>query len=131
MLEKLINKIEQYNPDMDLELVIKAYNYAQQAHEGQKRISGDPYINHPAHVAMILSELELDLNTIVAGLLHDVVEDTDSAMQDIEREFGSEIAQLVDGVTKLGRIWYRTKEEEQAENLRKMFIAMAKDIRVI
>ena len=131
MLEKLINKIEQYNPDMDLELVIKAYNYAQQAHEGQKRISGDPYINHPAHVAMILSELELDLNTIVAGLLHDVVEDTDSAMQDIEREFGSEIAQLVDGVTKLGRIWYRTKEEEQAENQRKMFIAMAKDIRVI
>lgn len=131
MLEKLINKIEQYNPDMDLELVIKAYNYAQQAHEGQKRISGDPYINHPAHVAMILSELELDLNTIVAGLLHDVVEDTTSAMQDIEREFGSEIAHLVDGVTKLGRISYQTKEEEQAENLRKMFIAMAKDIRVI
>ena len=131
MLEKLINKIEQYNPDMDLELVIKAYNYAQQAHEGQKRVSGDPYINHPAHVAMILSELELDLKTIVAGLLHDVVEDTTSAMQDIERVFGSEIAQLVDGVTKLGRIWYRTKEEEQAENLRKMFIAMAKDIRVI
>ena len=89
MLEKLINKIEQYNPDMDLELVIKAYNYAQQAHEGQKRVSGDPYINHPAHVAMILSDLELDLNTSVAGLLHDVVEDPDSAMQDIERNLAA------------------------------------------
>ncbi|MFA7216247.1 MAG: HD domain-containing protein, partial [Bacillota bacterium] len=131
MLEKLMNKIKQYNSDMDLEFVIKAYNYAQQAHEGQKRVSGDPYINHPAHVAMILAELELDLSTIVAGILHDVIEDTASAMQDIEREFGSEIAQLVDGVTKLGRIQYQTKEEEQAENLRKMFIAMAKDIRVI
>jgi len=131
VLEKLINKIEQYNPDMDLSIVIKAYNYAQQAHQGQRRVSGDPYINHPAHVSMILAELELDLNTIVAGLLHDVIEDTASAMQDIEREFGSEVAQLVDGVTKLGKIRYETKEEEQAENLRKMFIAMAKDIRVI
>ncbi|MGI6703457.1 MAG: RelA/SpoT family protein [Clostridia bacterium] len=131
MLEKLINKIEQYSPDMDLDTVINAYNYAQQAHEGQKRVSGDPYINHPAHVAMILAEFELDLSTIMAGLLHDVIEDTASAMQDIERTFGSEIAQLVDGVTKLGRISYKTKEEEQAENLRKMFIAMAKDIRVI
>ncbi|MBA1336816.1 MAG: GTP pyrophosphokinase [Firmicutes bacterium] len=131
MLEKLINKIEQYSPDMDLDLVIKAYNYAQQAHEGQKRISGDPYINHPAHVAMILAELELDLTTIVAGLLHDVIEDTAFTIQDIEKSFGSDIALLVDGVTKLGKLTYQTKEEEQAENLRKMFVAMARDIRVI
>ncbi len=131
MLEKIINKIEQYSPDMDLGVVIKAYNYAQQAHEGQKRISGDPYINHPAHVAAILAELELDLSTIVAGLLHDVLEDTDFPIENIEANFGSEVAHLVDGVTKLGRISYQTKEEEQAENLRKMFIAMAKDIRVI
>lgn len=131
MLEKLVNKIEQYNPNMDLELIIKAYNYAQQAHQGQKRISGDPYINHPAHVAAILAELELDQNTIVAGLLHDVLEDTAYPIEDIEKNFGDEVAQLVDGVTKLGRISYQTKEEEQAENLRKMFIAMAKDIRVI
>lgn len=131
MLEKLINKIEQYSPDMDLDLVIKAYSYAQQAHEGQKRISGDPYINHPAHVAMILAELELDLTTIVAGLLHDVIEDTAFTIQDIEKSFGSDIALLVDGVTKLGKLTYETKEEEQAENLRKMFVAMARDIRVI
>lgn len=131
MLEKLINKIEQYNPDMDLDLIIKAYNFAQQAHEGQKRISGDPYINHPAHVAIILADLELDMTTIVAGLLHDVIEDTAFAIQDIEKNFGSEIALLVDGVTKLGKLTYQTKEEEQAENLRKMLVAMARDIRVI
>lgn len=131
MLEKLINKIEQYNPDMDLEMVIKAYNFAQQAHQGQRRISGDPYINHPARVAMILAELELDLNTVVAGLLHDVIEDTSFKPKDIEREFSKEIARLVDGVTKLGKLEYKSKEEEQAENLRKMFVAMARDIRVI
>jgi GTP pyrophosphokinase len=131
VLEKLINKIEQYNPDMDLDLIIKAYNFAQQAHEGQKRISGDPYINHPAHVAIILADLELDMTTIVAGLLHDVIEDTAFAIQDIEKNFGSEIALLVDGVTKLGKLTYQTKEEEQAENLRKMLVAMARDIRVI
>jgi len=131
MIEKLVNKIEQYTPDMDLKLVIKAYNYAQQAHQGQKRISGDPYINHPVHVAMILAELELDLTTIVAGLLHDVIEDTPFSLKDIEKEFGGEIAQLVDGVTKLGKLEYKSKEEEQAGNLRKMFVAMAKDIRVI
>ena len=85
MLEKLINKIEQYNPDMDLELVIKAYNFAQEAHQGQKRVSGDPYINHPVHVAMILAELELDLTTVVAGLLHDVIEDTPFSLEDIRK----------------------------------------------
>lgn len=131
MLEKLINKIEQYNPDMDLELVIRAYNFAQEAHQGQKRVSGEPYIYHPVHVAMILAELELDLITIVAGLLHDVIEDTSFSLDDIRKNFGYEIARLVDGVTKLSRLQYRTKEEEQAENLRKMFVAMAKDIRVI
>ncbi len=131
MIEKLVNKIEQYNPDMDLKLVIKAYNFAQQAHQDQTRISGDPYINHPVHVAMLLAELELDLTTIVAGLLHDVIEDTPFSIKDLEKEFGGEIAQLVDGVTKLGKLEYKSKEEEQAENLRKMFVAMARDIRVI
>lgn len=131
MIEKLINKIEHYNPDMDLELVIRVYNFAQQAHQDQKRISGDPYINHPVSVAMILAELELDLTTIVAGLLHDVIEDTPFSLEDLEKEFGTEIARLVDGVTKLGKLEYKSKEEEQAENLRKMFVAMARDIRVI
>lgn len=131
MLENLLLMIEQYNPDADLDVIIKAYNYAYNAHEGQYRKSGEKYIVHPLEVAKILAELELDVFTIAAGLMHDVVEDTNVSYSDIENNFGKEIADLVDGVTKLGKIEYKSKEETQAENLRKMFMAMGKDIRVI
>ncbi len=114
-----------------VEIILKAYDYAEKAHQGQKRSSGDPYIIHPLEVSLILLELGLDADTVAAGILHDVVEDTGSAPQELENEFGPEIAKLVDGVTKLSRIEYKTKEEQQVENLRKMFVAMAKDIRVI
>jgi len=128
---KLKNKIKAYNPGCDLELLDKAYNIAKSAHEGQKRESGEDYISHPIEVAHILADLELDCTTIIAGLLHDTVEDTYCTIDDIKEQIGEEIANLVDGVTKLDKIPYTTKEEQQAENLRKMFLAMAKDIRVI
>ncbi len=131
MLENLLLRIEQYNPDADLKIVIKAYDYATKAHENQYRKSGEQYITHPMEVAKILAELELDVETIAAGLLHDVIEDTEITFEDIEREFGTEVAELTDGVTKLGKIAYKSKEETQAENMRKMFLAMGKDIRVI
>ncbi|MDY6825726.1 MAG: bifunctional (p)ppGpp synthetase/guanosine-3',5'-bis(diphosphate) 3'-pyrophosphohydrolase [Bacillota bacterium] len=133
--KKLIDlkkKFERYYPDLkDWELVEKAYNFSLQAHSGQLRESGESYIMHPLGVAIILSELELDLVTIVAGLLHDVVEDTPVTLEEILEEFGTEVAELVDGVTKLGRLDFTSKEEQQAETLRKMFIAMARDIRVV
>lgn len=131
MLENFIEKIKQYNPYYDLSRIVKAYNFAENAHEGQYRKSGERFFIHPMNVALILAELELDESTIIAGLLHDVVEDTKHTFEDIAREFGEEIALMVDGVTKLGKFTYETKEERQAENLRKMFLAMAKDIRVI
>lgn len=115
----------------DWALIQKAYNFALKAHEGQKRVSGDSFIIHPLGVALILSDLELDLVTIVTGLLHDVLEDTLVSYEEIEEEFGEEVASLVDGVTKLSRIEFRSKEEHQAETWRKMFVAMARDIRVI
>ena len=131
-LAELKEQIKSYYPvEPNLTLLEKAYRYAVTAHQGQKRFSGELYITHPIGVAKILAELELDIDTIVAGLLHDVVEDTDITLEDIEREYGKEIALLVDGVTKLSKLEYRSKEEHQAENLRKMFIAMARDIRVL
>ncbi len=131
MLENLLLSIEQYSPDSDLELIIKAYNLAESAHVGQYRKSGERYFVHPVSVAKILVELQMDVKTIAAGLLHDVVEDTKYTYEDIKSMFGIEVAELVDGVTKLGKIEYKSKEETQAENIRKMFIAMAKDIRVV
>ena len=131
MLENLLLMIQQYSPDSDLNLVIKAYNFAESAHEGQLRKSGEKYFVHPVEVSKILAELEMDVDTICAGLLHDVVEDTRYSYADIAKDFGKEVADLVEGVTKLGQIEYKSKEEAQAENLRKMFMAMAKDIRVI
>ena len=128
---KLVAKIKEYNPNCDFTLLEKAYKMASSAHEGQLRESGEPYISHPVEVAHILADLELDSTTIIAGLLHDTVEDTNCTYDEIKGMFGEDTAMLVDGVTKLDKIPYTTKEEQQAENLRKMFMAMAKDIRVI
>lgn len=131
MLENLILKIEQYNPQANTKQVIKAYSFAEAAHEGQYRNSGERFFVHPYNVAMILIELNMDTDTIVAGLLHDVLEDTDVVYEKLVEEFGEEVADLVEGVTKLKKLKYKTKQENQAENLRKMVVAMAKDIRVI
>lgn len=127
----LIKKIKQYHPSNDFNLIEKAYLLALEAHGSQVRKSGEPYIIHPLSVALILAELELDRETIVAGILHDVIEDTKYSYDDIVKMFSAEIADLVDGVTKLEKIKYTSREEVQAENYRKMFLAMAKDIRVI
>ena len=129
--EQLKEDMSACNKNFDLELIDKAYNLALDAHGNQRRISGIPYILHPTSVACILVELGMDTQSIVAALLHDVVEDTAYTVSDIEKMFGKEIANLVDGVTKLGKIPYSSQEEQQAENLRKMLIAMAEDIRVI
>lgn len=131
MLEKLVTIIEQNNPRADLALIIDAYHFAEAAHEGQKRNSGEKFFIHPVNVAMILAELNMDTDTIVAGLLHDVIEDTNITYEEIADKFGIEIANLVEGVTKLKKLKYKTKQENQAENLRKMVLAMANDIRVI
>ncbi|MDK2798464.1 MAG: diphosphokinase / guanosine-3,5-bis(diphosphate) 3-diphosphatase [Clostridiales bacterium] len=128
---KLVEKVNKYNPQCDWDLLSKAYKVSREAHDGQNRISGEPYIMHPLGVAHILAELELDCESLVAGLLHDVIEDTSYSYEEIKNMFGEQVALLVDGVTKLGKIPYTTKEEQQVENLRKMFLAMAKDIRVI
>ncbi len=128
----LIDKMKSYHPSDDFSLVEKAYRMADSAHQGQKRKSGEPYIIHPLCVAIILAGLEMDKETIIAGLLHDVIEDTEKTREDIEKEFSPEVALLVDGVTKLTQLSLsQDKIEIQAENLRKMFLAMAKDIRVI
>jgi GTP pyrophosphokinase len=131
MLENLLLRIEQYNPNADMQLIIKAYNFAEAAHESQVRNSGEKYFVHPFQVALLLADLNMDTATIIAGLLHDVIEDTNISYDKVREEFGEEIADLVDGVTKLKKLQYKTKQENQAENLRKMVIAMAKDIRVI
>ena len=131
LYQELIEKIKTYHPSNDYSMVEKAYKLAVEAHKDQKRKSGEPYIIHPLKVAYILAELELDMETIVAGILHDIIEDTEYSYEDISNLFSEEIAALVDGVTKLGKLSYSTKEEAQAENYRKMFLAMAKDIRVI
>ncbi len=129
----LIVRVRKYHPSDDISLIEKAYNVANEAHKDQMRKSGEPYIIHPLYVAIILADLEMDKETIVAGILHDVVEDTIMTYDEIAEMFGTDVANLVDGVTKLGRLEFAggDKLEEQAENLRKMFLAMAKDIRVI
>ncbi len=130
-IEDVINTTKKNNRKSDSKLIRKAYNYAKAHHEGQLRKSGEPYIIHPVQVAYILSTLSLDDSTICAALLHDVVEDTEITKQDLETEFSIEIAELVDGVTKLSKLQYASMEEQQVENYRKMFLAMGKDIRVI
>lgn len=132
LYEALIARVRKYHPSADISLIEKAYKLSREAHKEQVRKSGEPYIIHPLWVGIILADLEMDKETIVAGMLHDTVEDTEMTVEDITREFGEEVALLVDGVTKLGQLSYsKDKLEVQAENLRKMFLAMAKDIRVI
>ncbi len=132
LYKELIASVKKYHPSTDISMIQKAYEVAREAHKDQKRKSGEPYIIHPLCVAIILADLELDKETIVAGLLHDAVEDTWMTYEEVEKEFGSEVALLVDGVTKIGQLSYsKDKVEMQAESLRKMFLAMAKDIRVI
>ncbi|OIK17007.1 (p)ppGpp synthetase [Bacillus sp. MUM 116] len=129
--EQVIDKTRAYLNDENVDLVKRAYEYAKHAHRDQYRKSGEPYIIHPIQVAGILADLEMDPATVAAGFLHDVVEDTPVTLKDLEQEFNEEVAMLVDGVTKLGKIKYKSHEEQQAENHRKMFVAMAQDIRVI
>lgn len=132
LYDELVGRIRKYHPNADISMIEKAYQVANAAHKGQCRKSGEPYIIHPLCVAIILADLELDKETIVAGILHDVAEDTVMTVEEIAQEFSDEVALLVDGVTKLGQLSYDAdKVEVQAENLRKMFLAMAKDIRVI
>ncbi len=130
-LEDIIERVSAYNPTSDLDLIRKAYIYSAKVHKGQLRRSGEPYLNHPIEVAMLLAELKLDPQTIATGLLHDTVEDTYTTVAELLDFFGPEVAEMVDGVTKIGKIVVTTSEEKQAENFRKMVLAMGKDIRVI
>ena len=128
---EFLDTILQFNPHYDIELIGRAYDVAEEMHRGQLRKSGEPYLIHPMAVAEILADLGMDEETIIAGLLHDVVEDTEYTEEQLVSEFGEEVGLLVDGVTKLGSLKFKSKEERQAENLRKMFLAMSKDIRVL
>jgi GTP pyrophosphokinase len=130
-IDHLIKRLQSYSPHAEVELVRRAYEFSARAHEGQTRRSGEPYLRHPLAVAEVLTSLRLDVPAIVAGLLHDTVEDTLATQHELEREFGKDIARLVDGVTKIGKIQFKTYEEKQAENFRKMLLSMADDIRVV
>ena len=131
MLDELLTKIKSYNPNADVEKITKAYNFTKECHEGQFRNSGEPYFIHPVAVANILADLYMDDATIIAGLMHDILEDTEVTFEQMAEMFDEEIANLVDGVTKLKKIKYQSKQESQADNLRKMLLAMNSDIRVI
>lgn len=130
-LDELLEVIRSYSPNADLDFIRRAYEYSEKCHSGQIRRSGDPYIIHPLGVAAILAELRLDLATIVTGLLHDTVEDTTATLIDIEKLFGSTVAKMVDGVTKISLMKFRNTHEKQGENIRKMIVAMGKDVRVV
>jgi guanosine-3',5'-bis(diphosphate) 3'-pyrophosphohydrolase len=130
-LGELVDKVRAYQPDPDTELIARAYHFSERMHEGQTRRSGEPYFIHPVGVASIIADMKLDVPSIITGLLHDTVEDTLTSLPQVEKDFGHEVATLVDGVTKISQINFTTREERQAENFRKMIIAMARDIRVI
>src|ERR671923_2558695 len=128
---ELQKRVRSYRPNDDLALIRRAYDYSLQHHSGQQRASGEPYLVHPLEVANVLAEMKLDAVTVGVGLLHDVVEDTLTTLEKIEELFGPEVAHIVDGVTKISQIQFTSKEEKQAENFRKMLLAMTDDIRVI
>src|SRR6201997_1469270 len=127
----LMKRMQANRPNDDLELVKKAYDYSMKNHAGQSRASGEPYLVHPLEVALVLAEMKMDSVAISAGLLHDSVEDTSVTVVDIRQEFGEQVAHIVEGVTKISKIDFATKEEQQAENLRKLMLAMVDDIRVV
>src|ERR671937_14293 len=131
LVDELLEEVAAYNPEVDRELLTRAFRYAAAAHEGQQRRSGSAFIEHPVGVAKICAQLRLDEQTIAAALLHDVVEDTESDIDDVRAEFGDEVAKLVEGVTKLTRIQFQSREQAEAENYRKMVVAMSEDVRVI
>ena len=130
-LRTLLEEIPKYQPNADLDLLARAYRFSAASHQGQQRASGEPYLSHPLEVAHLLVDFKMDVTTVTAGLLHDVLEDTGTTKEDLEREFGREIADLVDGVTKIGKLAFSSREERQAENFRKMLVAMARDLRVL
>jgi len=130
-LQSLIEEIPKYQPGADLDLVTRAYRFSEQSHQGQQRASGEPYLSHPLEVAGLLVTFKMDVTTVTAGLLHDVLEDTQTTKAELEGEFGREIADLVDGVTKIGKLAFSSREQRQAENFRKMLVAMARDLRVL
>ena len=130
-LDELARRVIAYNPEADLALIRRAYDYSARMHGEQKRESGEPYVTHPLNVALIATQLKLDVPSIVTALLHDVVEDTGTSLPEVEALFGAEVARLVDGVTKVSKITFSSRAEKQAENFRKMIIAMAQDIRVV
>lgn len=130
-IDQLLDRLQAYQPDADLGMVRKAYEFSAKAHEGQTRLSGEPYVKHPVAVAGVLTSLKTDVTAILAGLLHDTLEDTVATADELQREFGKEVVHLVDGVTKIGKITFRSSEEKQAENFRKMVLSMADDIRVV
>ena len=130
-LQTLIEEIPKYQPGADLEVLERAYRFSERSHRGQQRASGEPYLSHPLEVATLLVDFKMDVITVTAGLLHDVLEDTGATKAELEREFGKDIADLVDGVTKLGKLAFSSREERQAENFRKMLVAMARDLRVL
>jgi GTP pyrophosphokinase len=130
-LQTLIEEIPKYQPGADLAVLERAYRFSERSHRGQQRASGEPYLSHPLEVATLLVDFKMDVTTVTAGLLHDVLEDTSATKAELELEFGKEIAELVDGVTKLGKLAFSSREERQAENFRKMLVAMARDLRVL
>ena len=127
----LVDKVQSYYPAADVELIRKAYDFSAKVHQGQKRLSGEPYLIHPIAVAGVIADLKMDVPSVIGGLLHDTVEDTLTTLEELKSIFGREIASLVDGVTKLSRTNFSSREEKQAENFRKMLLAMGKDVRVI
>src|SRR6476469_6213532 len=128
---ELTKAVESYRPNDNLDIIRKAYDYSLKHHEGQSRASGEPYLVHPLEVALVLAEMKMDPVAIAAGLLHDSVEDTSVTVVDIRKEFGEQVAHIVEGVTKISAIAFATREEQQSENLRKMMLAMVDDIRVV
>ena len=127
----LVDKVQSYYPAADVELIRKAYDFSAKVHQGQKRLSGEPYLIHPIAVAGVIADLKMDVPSVIGGLLHDTVEDNLTTLEELKSIFGREIASLVDGVTKLSRTNFSSREEKQAENFRKMLLAMGKDVRVI
>src|SRR5438270_7115920 len=130
-LETLIEEIPKYQPGADLDVLTRAHRFSEASHQGHQRASGEPYLSHPLEVAHLLVGFRMDVTTVTAGLLHDVLEDTGATKDDLKREFGPEIADLVDGVTKIGKLAFSSREERQAKNFRKMLVAMARDLRVL